>query len=194
MNLQPNSNALKPWYAVRVKPNYEKPVAAAIGAGAGTKSFCRWCAARSSGLIGSEISDLPLFPGYVFSGSIWKIEKLALVTTPGFLYLVGVGKTPLPVEEDEITGIQRVLRSGMPVLPYPDLVVGQRVELQQGPLQGVQGVIASIDDRHRFYVSVTLLQRSISVEVEPRWLKAVDSNARATQKISPVNEPVLSQV
>ncbi len=192
MDLQPKSNAVKPWYAVRVKPNYEKPVAAALR-GRGYEEFLPLVSSKKQWSDRVKTTELPLFPGYVFC-RVNLEDRLSLVTTPGFLYLVGVGKTPLAVEEGEILGIQRVLRSGMPVMPYPDLVIGQKVELQQGPLQGVQGVIASIDDRHRFYVSVTLLQRSISVEVEPRWVKAVDSKVSEAQKISSVSEQVLSQV
>jgi transcription antitermination factor NusG len=101
-------------------------------------------------------------------------ERMPLLTTPGFLYIVGVGKTPEPVDESEILAIQSVLRTGLPVTPWPSLMVGQKVQLKHGPLRGLVGVLTKIANQHRIYVSVTLLKRSISVEVAPEWIQPVD--------------------
>jgi transcription antitermination factor NusG len=102
---------------------------------------------------------------------------MPLVTTPGFLYLVGVGKNPEPVDESEIEAIQSVLRSGLPVTPWPSLMVGQKVRLKHGPLRGLEGVLTRIANQHRMYVAVTLLKRSISVEVAPEWIHPIGVNA-----------------
>jgi len=119
------------------------------------------------------VMDLPLFPGYLFCRLNLE-ERMPLLTTPGFLYIVGVGKNPQPVDESEIQAIQSVLRSGVPVTPWPSLVVGQRVQLRHGPLRGLVGVLTKIANQHRMYVSVTLLKRSISVEVAPEWLHPLE--------------------
>lgn len=116
--------------------------------------------------------DLPLFPGYLFCRLNLE-DRMPLFTTPGFLYIVGIGKTPHPVDDEEIAAIQSVLKSGIPATPWPSLMVGQKVELKQGPLRGLVGVLTKIANQHRIYVSVTLLQRSISVEVDPQWVQAV---------------------
>jgi transcription antitermination factor NusG len=89
--------------------------------------------------------------------------------------LVGVGKNPEPVEESEIAAIQSVLRSGVPVTPWPSLVVGQKVQLKYGPLRGLEGVLTKIANQQRMYVAVTLLKRSISVEVHPEWIHPIAS-------------------
>ena len=127
-----------------------------------------------------EVQGAPWFAGYLFC-RLNLDARLPLLTTPGFLYLVGVGKNPEPVDEAEIEGIQAVLRSGLTITPWPNLVVGQKVRLKQGPLRGLDGVLTRIANRHRIYVSVTLLQRSISVEVDPEWVQPVsaDSELRA---------------
>ena len=116
-----------PWYAVRVRPNYEKPVAAALR-GKGFQEFLPLIRSKRQWSDRVKIMDLPLFPGYLFCRLNLE-ERLPLLTTPGFLYLVGVGKNPEPVDEVEIAGIQAVLRSGLTVTPWPNLVVGQRVRL-----------------------------------------------------------------
>jgi transcription antitermination factor NusG len=168
-----------PWYAIRVRPNYEKPVAAALR-GKGLQEFLPLIRSKRQWSDRVKIMDLPLFPGYLFCRLNLE-ARLPLLTTPGFLYLVGVGKNPEPVDETEIAGIQAVLRSGLTVTPWPNLVVGQKVRLKHGPLRGLDGVLTRIANRHRIYVSVTLLKRSISVEVDPEWVQAVnaDSELRA---------------
>jgi transcription antitermination factor NusG len=175
LDLKPNSSRIKPWYALRVKPNYEKPVAVALR-GRGFEEFLPLLRSKRQWSDRVKSMELPLFPGYLFCRLDLE-DRMPLLTTPGFLYIVGVGKNPEPVDEHEILAIQSVLRSGIPVTAWPALVVGQKVELQNGPLQGVQGVLTKIDNQHRIYVSVTLLQRSVSVEVDPRWVKAVDSSS-----------------
>jgi transcription antitermination factor NusG len=161
-----------PWFALRVKPNYEKPVATALR-GKGFEEFLPLFRSRRQWSDRVKTMDLPLFPGYLFCRL--KLEdRMPLLTTPGFLYIVGIGKNPEPVDESEIAAIQSVLRSGVPVTPWPYLMVGQKVLLKQGPLRGLEGVLTKIANQHRMYVSVTLLKRSISVEVAPEWIRPLD--------------------
>jgi transcription termination/antitermination protein NusG len=163
-----------PWFAIRVKPNYEKPVLATLR-GKGFEPYLPVLRTRRQWSDRVKVMDLPLFPGYLFCRLDLQ-DRMPLVTTPGFLYIVGVGKNPEPVDDNEIEAIATVLRSGLPVKAHTSLKVGQRIELQRGPLRGLQGILTKIADQHRLYVAVTLLQRSISVEVEPDWVKPVNAS------------------
>jgi transcription antitermination factor NusG len=163
--------SIHPWFAIRVKPNYEKPVAATLK-GKGFQEFLPLQRTRRQWSDRVKVMDLPLFPGYLFCRLNLE-ERLPLLTTPGFLYIVGIGRNPEPVDESEILAIQSVLRSGLPVTPWPSLIVGEQVRLKHGPLRGLEGVLTRIANQHRFYVSVTLLKRSISVEVAPEWIQPV---------------------
>lgn len=160
-----------PWFALRVKPNYEKPVAAMLR-GKGFQEFLPLQRTRRQWSDRVKIMDLPLFPGYLFCRLNLE-DRMPLLTTPGFLYIVGIGRNPEPVDESEILAIQSVLRSGLTVTPWPSLMVGQTVQLKHGPLRGLEGVLSKIANQHRMYVSVTLLKRSISVEVKPEWIQPV---------------------
>ena len=160
-----------PWFAVRVKSNYEKPVSATLR-GRGFEEFVPVYRARRQWSDRVKVIDLPLFPGYLFC-RLDLSQRLPLVTTPGFLYLVGRGKTPEPVDEREVLAIQSVVRSGLSASPWPSVVLGQKVRLERGPLRGVEGVVAKIADQHRIYVNATLLQRSVCVQVDPDWISTV---------------------
>jgi transcription antitermination factor NusG len=165
--------AANSWFALRVKPNHEKPVAAALR-GKGLQEFLPLLRSKRQWSDRVKMMDLPLFPGYLFCRLNLE-DRMPLLTTPGFLYIVGIGRNPEPVDESEILAIRSVLRSGFPVTPWPLLMVGQKVQLKYGPLRGLEGVLTKVADQHRIYVSVTLLKRSISVEVDPLWVRPLIS-------------------
>jgi transcription antitermination factor NusG len=161
-----------PWFAVRVKSNYEKPVSAILR-GKGFEEFLPTYRSKRQWSDRIKVLDLPLFPGYLFC-RIDLSRRLPLLTTPGVLYLVGKGRIPEPVDDTEVMAIQSVVRSGLPALPWPSVVVGQKVRLERGPLRGIEGVVAKIADQHRIYVNATLLQRSVSVQVDSDWVSTLD--------------------
>jgi transcription antitermination factor NusG len=173
-------SVLDPWFALRVRPNYEKPVAASLH-GKGFQEYLPLVRSRRQWSDRVKVMDLPLFPGYLFCRLNLE-ERMPLLTTPGFLYLVGVGKNPEPVDESEIAAIRSVLQSGLPVKTWPSLMVGQKVQLKYGPLRGVEGILTKIANQQRMFVSITLLKRSISIEVAPEWIHPVDSRTDATTR------------
>jgi transcription antitermination factor NusG len=113
--------------------------------------------------------DCPLFPGYVFC----RIGPEALgkiITAPGVIRIVGDELGPLSIPPGEIEAIQRLVETALAVEPWPFMRVGQRVRIEAGPLREMEGVILSTKSRHRLVVSITLLQRSVAVELDPEWV------------------------
>jgi transcription antitermination factor NusG len=162
-----------PWFAIRVKSNFEKKVATGLR-NKGLEEFLPLYQSRRRLSDRYKTVDLPLFPGYLFS-RLDLDHRLPLLTTVGFLYIVSVGGKPEPVDEGEIAAVQLVVRSGFPAMPWPSLAVGQRVRLEGGPLCGLEGAVTQVGMRDRICVSVTLLQRGVSVEVERDWIRPLDS-------------------
>lgn len=88
--------------------------------------------------------------------------------------MVSFGGTPAPVSDGEIAAIRKAVQSGLEVGPWPYLHVGHRVRIEDGPLAGVEGILVEIKSRRKLVVSVTLLQRSVAVELDgcrvfPAW-------------------------
>src|SRR5260370_24124259 len=97
-------------------------------------------------------------------------NRLPVLITPGVIQIVGAGKTLIPVEEGEIAAIQRVVKNGLATMPWPYLQVGQVARIEDGPLRGMTGIIVRIKSGMKPLLSVSLLQRSVAVEVDRSWL------------------------
>ena len=92
--------------------------------------------------------------------------------TPGVIQIVGVGKAPVPVEEEEIIAIQRAGKSGLSIMPWPYLQVGHVARIENGPLRGMEGIVVKIKSGLKLVLSVNLLQRSVAVEIDRSWIGA----------------------
>ena len=113
-----------------------------------------------------------LFPGYVFSR--FDVEnRLPVLTAPGVVGLVGCGKIPSPIPDQEIENIRSMVQSGLLVTPWPFMQVGQQVLLECGPLAGVEGILQQVKGKFRLVVSICLLQRSVSTEVDRNWVRPI---------------------
>jgi transcription antitermination factor NusG len=166
-------SGLLPWFALRIKSNFEK-VSSQILEQKGYEAFLPTYRTRSRWSDRTKTIDRPLFPGYLFC-RFDQNARLPILITPGVVSVVGVGKTPMPVEEREIEAIQAILRSGLPATPWPFVTVGQRLLIERGPLTGVEGILQEIKNSYRFIVSVNLLQRSVAAEVDASWVRPVAS-------------------
>ncbi len=109
------SNQQWPWFALMVRSNREK-TASLLLENVGYECFLptsRYTRRWSDRM--KEI-EAPLFPGYLFC-RMNPHNRLPVLITPGVIQIVGVGTTPIPVEEEEIAAIQRVGRSGLSTMP-----------------------------------------------------------------------------
>jgi transcription antitermination factor NusG len=84
--------------------------------------------------------------------------------------IISFGKEPEPVAEDEIEAVRTVLRSGVFAEPCPFLREGQRVRVVRGALTGLEGILVKKRSEFRMIISVTMLQRSVSVEIDSDWI------------------------
>jgi transcription antitermination factor NusG len=163
------------WFALQVRPRYEKIVASVLRA-KGYEAFLPLTVARRRWSDRTKALEVPLFPGYLFC-RLDPLVRLPILLTPGVLSIVGVGKNPVPVEASEIEAVQAIVESGIGVEAWPWLEAGQRVRIEQGPLTGLEGILVDFKNSRRLVVSVTLLQRSVSAEIERDWVRPTPSPA-----------------
>jgi transcription antitermination factor NusG len=149
------------------------PLAASTLHGKGYEKFLPLYRSRRQWSDRVKEVELPLFPGYLFCRFDLRHTLMPILTTPGVINIVGAGKTPLPVADEEIESIRAILRAGLAVEPWPRLAVGSKVYIERGPLAGIEGIIMNLDKGHRLVVSVSLLQRSVAVEIDRAWARPV---------------------
>lgn len=157
-----------PWYGIRTKSNHEK-VAAVVLENKGYEQFLPTYRTRRRWSDRTVETDQPLFPGYVFCRFDAK-RRLPILTIPGVVAVVGCGREPVPIDDTEIEAIQAVLRSGLATEPCPYLREGQRVRVNRGALGGLEGILINKKTQWRMVISLTMLQRSVSVEIDREWL------------------------
>jgi len=160
----PPAEAPPAWFALRVKARHEKIASLALST-KGLESYLPLYRSRRCWSDRYKELQLPLFPGYLFC-RFSAADKLRVETTPAVLSVVSCGRHPVPVPETEIAAVETMLASGLPVLPCPFLREGQLVYIHRGPLQGLEGLLLEFKNTWRVVVSVTLLQRSVAVEVD----------------------------
>jgi transcription antitermination factor NusG len=182
--LVPSTHSLRyAWFAVRVRSNHERLAAAHLRE-RGYEEFLpsykterRWSDRKK------EIVQF-LFPGYVFC-RLNPVDRLPVLTAPGVIDLVGFGRVPSPVPDSEIEAIRRMVQSGLLVMPWPFLELGNRVLIERGPLAGVEGILDEVKGRCRLVVSVNLLQRSVSAEVDRNWVRPLPPVRSERSAIAP---------
>jgi transcription antitermination factor NusG len=118
--------------------------------------------------------ELPLFPGYVFS-RFRAFDRTPILKTPSVISVVGIGPIPTPIDEREIAAIQQIVASGFGLSPHPFLQIGQHVRVNSGSLYGLEGIIADVRKRDHLIVSVTMLQRSVAVEIDSAWVTPIQT-------------------
>ncbi len=169
------SEGLK-WYALQVHARKEQLVASQLENRSlecflpTYKSLRKWSDRTK------EIQQA-LFPGYVFCRFDYE-NRQPVVMTNGVTQVVGNGKAAIPIAEAEIEALQVAVQSGVPSQPWPYLRTGEYVQINYGHLAGLQGILVNFKGNHRVVLSVTLLQRSLALEVELEWLTPVAQETR----------------
>ena len=150
MTIETHKSASQSWFALRVKSRCEKLVSTMIR-NKGFEEFLPCYEARRRWSDRVKPVEFPLFPGYVFC-RLDPQRRLPLLTTPGVLHIVGIGRTPIPIDEHEIAVIQAAIRSGLMAEPWPYIEIGQEIRLEDGPLAGLEGICVAHSKQQRLVV------------------------------------------
>ena len=157
-----------PWYALRIQSRKEQ-LSSQVLSHKGFQSYVPTYRNLRQWSDRCVELDTPLFPGYVFCRFDPR-TRLPVLTTPGVISILGFGQEAAPVDDREIEAIQAVLRSGLHVEPCGFLQEGQKVRIVRGSLQGLEGILMHKKTQYRMVISVTMLQRSVTVEIDRDWI------------------------
>jgi transcription antitermination factor NusG len=152
------------WFAIRTAAGREKAVATQLQS-KGFEEFLPVYRSKRQWCDRTKELELSLFPGYLFCRFDFN-HRLPILITPGVKLIVGYGKVPTPVSDAEIAALRRVIASGAAAEPHDYLTVGQRVRVREGSLAGIEGILLQVKNSCRIVLSVELLRRSVSVELD----------------------------
>lgn len=152
------------WFAVWTRSRHERAVFDQLterGIEAFLPTVLRWSRWKDR----RKRIDWPLFPGYCFA-RIESSGRLAVLKCAGAVSIVSFDGQPAPVPDQEIEGIRTLVNSALPYDPCPMLKAGTTVEVVHGPLKGVVGKLQRKGPHMRLVLSVDLIGRGVSVQVD----------------------------
>jgi transcription antitermination factor NusG len=116
--------------------------------------------------------ERPLFPGYVFV-RMNLTHRVRVLDVPGVVSIVGAARQPTPLPDADVES----LRNGVHLLsaePHSYLSAGDKVKIRKGPLAGMTGILVRRKNSVRVVLTLELIMKSISVEVDEQDLELAD--------------------
>ena len=164
------------WFALYVQVNHEKEVFKRVEQKE-IECFLPLLETWSKRRDRRKKIHLPLFPGYVFVRTVLdNYTNVNILKTPGAIHILRNSEGPLPIPDFQIENLKTVLNSSAEVSLHSYLKVGEWVQVVKGPFAGCMGILVRQNPKKgRLVVSVDLIQRSVSVEMNVEDVEPVEA-------------------
>jgi len=182
----PNSGLA--WYALYTRHQHEKTINEILTR-KGFEVFLPLYSAVHRWKDRNKILSLPLYPSYVFLHDDLQ-HKLPILMTPGVHSIVGTAEGPEPIPDFEINAVRRVIESSLVVEPHPYLQCGDRVRVQTGPLEGIEGILIRKKNAYRLVLSVEMIMKSVSIEIDASLVER--TTVRMAETLNRIPDQVLT--
>jgi transcription antitermination factor NusG len=152
------------WYAAYTCANHEKRVADQLAERSVEhflptfESVRRWKDRKMR-------IEQPLFPGYVFVRLSLR-DRFRVLQIPSVVRFVGFGSGPTALSNPDIEILRTSLLPELRASPHPYLKVGKKVRIVNGPLEGTEGILLRRKNVLKVVISIDLIMRAASVEVD----------------------------
>jgi transcription termination/antitermination protein NusG len=159
-----------PWYAVSTRSRHEYKANSGLEQ-KGIITFLPEMEVWSKRKDRKKKIFVPLFPGYLFVEVplLDNEHKLSILKTFGVVRILGKKENsePLPVPDNKIEAIQRLLSKKVEIFSLQFPGVGEAAKIIDGPFAGIEGIVISSDvNKELFVVSIELLQRAVAIKLE----------------------------
>ena len=152
------------WYAIWTRSRHEQVVRSQLerkGVEAFLPTIPRWSRWKDR----KKKIDWPLFPGYCFA-RFDPQSRLGILKCTGVVNIVSFNGDPAPIPDLEIESVRTLVQSDLQYDPCPLIREGMVVEVVHGPLKGVVGRLIRKGAHARLILSVNLIGRAVSAEVD----------------------------
>ena len=162
------------WYAVHTRSRFEKKVFEGLTAKS-MEAFLPRIQVMSRRKDRRKKILVPILPGYIFVNfklnpeDYWKVIK-----TTGVVRMIGFEGNPVPAKDEEIKSLMVLDNTDRTVQNQTYMNKGDMVIIMEGPLKGLTGFyVRHKDQNDKVVVSIELLNRSLSVDIENWALEKV---------------------
>ena len=164
------------WFAVWTRSRQEKVVAATLNR-SGIPHYLPLKSELRKWSDRKQMVETPLFSGYLFVNiNVMTSSRPQVLKVPGVGALVGNQMGPLPIPDQQIEDIRKVLTAGVECSVEPLLKEGDRVRVMHGALAGIEGTLVRTQSASRLLVSIEMIRQSLSVSVSRSDVEPVAPN------------------
>ncbi|MAQ74514.1 MAG: hypothetical protein CMG22_04660 [Candidatus Marinimicrobia bacterium] len=166
---------LKNWIVVRSKPRSEK-IAYAQLKEKGIEAYLPLLKERRKWSDRKKWVEFPLFSSYLFA----KIEiknSIFVLQTNGVSSLVKFGEVIAIVQDEVVHAIKLAIDGGYQLTPAEYFIAGNAVEVIEGPMRGVKGIVAQLKGKDRLVIKIDAIQQALSIDIDTRFIKNIKSKS-----------------
>lgn len=163
------------WYALQVRSHAEAIVESFLNSREVESFYPSYERKAASSNHRARVLRLPFFPGYVF-GKFDINDRRPILEIPQIVRIVGIGTMPVEIAETEIESVRAVAarESLVGARTSEFFTEGRQVVVADGPLRGVRGRVDYTKNPTRIVVSIRMLCRAISAEVDASSLRILE--------------------
>jgi transcription antitermination factor NusG len=174
--LSDNGEAAPEWFAAYTMSRHEKRIAAHCER-IGIEQFLPLYTSQRSWKNRTRVDlQVPLFPNYLFVRLLPQ-DQGPLMRLPGLLSIVGNAAGPVVVPDGDMESLRRIIACKT-IEPYPFMTKGDKVRVMTGPLTGVIGVVLKKGNGLRFIVTLDVIGKSVSLQIDGSALERIAAHAR----------------
>jgi transcriptional antiterminator RfaH len=161
------------WYALHTKPRAESLAQSNLQRQA-IKTFLPRLRRKKTIRRRYRWTTGPLFPGYIFARFDFDRHGRLVKYANGITNVVSFGGTPAVVEDAIIEAIHAHCEpdTDTVTLPPPELRPGDRVQVREGPLTGLEGIFEhEMSDRDRVVILLETIGRGARAQIQRAQLE-----------------------
>ena len=160
---------LKNWIVVRSKPRSEK-IAYTQLLEKGIEAYLPLLKERRKWSDRKKWVEFPLFSSYLFANIELK-NSIFVLQTHGVSSLVKFGEEIAIVQDKIIKTIKLAIDGGYQLTPTEYFIAGNEVEVIEGPMKGVKGIIVQLKGKDRLIIKIDAIQQALSINIDSRFIR-----------------------
>lgn len=160
------------WYALTTRNRHEKKVHERLQQKGIISYLPLYTTVRQWSDRKKKVTEV-LFSCYVFVRIALK-DRIPILQTDGAARLVTFNQKPVPIPEDQIEAIRHLLKEKMPMEIVNNWTKGQHIEVVNGPLVGLKGILEKVKGQSRLVIAIDAIRQAISVDIDSFSIKLID--------------------